>query len=48
MTGSAGVLLAAKQRGIITLVKPHLDQMVAQGRHIGPTVYEQVLRQAGE
>lgn len=48
VTGSAGVLLAAKQRGIIPLVKPHLDQMVAQGRHIGPTVYEQVLRQAGE
>lgn len=48
VTGSAGVLLAAKQVGIISLVKPHLDQMVAQGRHIGPNVYEQVLRQAGE
>ena len=48
VTGSAGVLLAAKQLGIIALVKPYLDQMVAQGRHIGPTIYEQVLRQAGE
>ena len=48
VTGSAGVLLAAKQLGIISLVKPYLDLMVAQGRHIGPIVYEQVVRQAGE
>lgn len=48
VTGSAGILLAAKQIGIIPLVKPHLDQMVAQGRHIGTNVYEQILRQAGE
>lgn len=48
VTGSAGVLLAAKQLGIISLVKPHLDHMVAQGRHIGSNVYEQALRQAGE
>lgn len=48
VSGSAGVLLAAKQVGIIPMVKPHLDQMIAQGRHIGPNVYEQVLRQAGE
>lgn len=48
VTGSAGVLLAAKQVGIIPLVKPYLDRIIAQGRHVGPNVYEQVLQQAGE
>jgi len=48
VTGSAGVVLAAKQVGIITRVKPYLDRMIAQGRHIGPNLYEQILRLAGE
>lgn len=48
VTGSAGVLLAAKQVGILPLVKPALDRIIAQGRYIGPNVYEQILRQAGE
>lgn len=48
VTGSAGVLLAAKQVGIIPLVKPYLDGIVAQGRYLSSRVYEQVLRQAGE
>lgn len=48
VTGSAGVLLAAKQVGLIPLVRPYLDRMVAQGRYISPSVYDQVVRQAGE
>ena len=48
VTGSAGVLLAAKQAGVISEVKSYLDQIVAQGRYLSPRLYEAVLRQAGE
>jgi predicted nucleic acid-binding protein len=48
VTGSAGVLLAAKQVGIIPLVKPYLDRIMAQGRYLSPSLYEQIARQAGE
>jgi predicted nucleic acid-binding protein len=48
VTGSIGVLLAAKRCGIITLVKPYLDMMIDQGRYISPTLIDQILRQAGE
>ena len=48
VTGSAGVLVAAKQVGAIALVKPYLDAMIAQGRRISPNIYEQILRLAGE
>jgi predicted nucleic acid-binding protein len=48
VTGSAGLLLAAKHVGIIPLVKPYLDLIIAQGRFISPNIYEQVVRQAGE
>jgi predicted nucleic acid-binding protein len=48
VTGSAGVLLAAKHIGIIPAVKPYLDLIVTQGRFISSTIYTQILRQAGE
>lgn len=48
VTGSVGVLLAAKHVGIILHVKPYLDRMLAQGRYISPSLYEQVMRQVGE
>ena len=48
VTGSVGVLLAAKQMGIIPLVKSYLDRVVAQVRNISSSLYEQVIRQAGE
>jgi uncharacterized protein len=48
VTGSVGMLLAAKQIGIIPLVKPYLDLIVAQGRYISSSLYERVIRQAGE
>jgi uncharacterized protein len=48
VTGSAGVLVAAKQVGLIALVKPYLDTIISQGRRISPNIYEQILRQAGE
>jgi uncharacterized protein len=48
VTGSAGVLVAAKQVGLIALVKPYLDTIISQGRRISSNIYEQILRQAGE
>ncbi len=48
VTGSAGVLLAARQLGLISAVRPYLDRMLAQGRYVSPRLYEQVLQQAGE
>jgi hypothetical protein len=48
VTGTLGVLLAAKQLGHLAAVRPALDTMIAQGRHISPALYSQVLRAAGE
>ncbi|MGH2487371.1 MAG: DUF3368 domain-containing protein [Ktedonobacterales bacterium] len=48
VTGSVGVLLAAKQVALIPMVKPYLDRIVAQGRYISPSLYAQILQQAGE
>ena len=48
VAGSLSVLLLAKQRGLIPLVAPILDQMVAQGRRISPRLRTEVLARAGE
>ena len=46
--GTLGVLLRAKQAGLIEALAPVIDAMVAQGRYIGPALSDQVLREAGE
>lgn len=48
LTGSVGVLIEAKAAGLIPLVGPYLDQMIAQGRRIGPRLRTQALTLAGE
>lgn len=48
VTGSLGVLLQAKQRGLVPLVAPVVDAMIAQGRRIGPRLRAHILAQAGE
>lgn len=48
VAGSLAVLLQAKQQGLVPLVAPVLDQMIAQGRRIGPLLRAQVLASAGE
>jgi predicted nucleic acid-binding protein len=40
--------LEAKYQGAILAVKPYLDLMIAQGRHIGQALRDQILQQAGE
>jgi len=48
VTGSAGILIAAKREGLIPEVKPLLDAMIAQGVRIAPGVRQAALKLAGE
>ncbi|MBR8834591.1 MAG: DUF3368 domain-containing protein [Stigonema ocellatum SAG 48.90 = DSM 106950] len=47
--GTLGILLLAKNRGIITQVQPLLDAMMDTAQYwVSRTLYKQVLQQAGE
>ena len=48
LTGTAGVLLKAKQEGHIAAVTPLLDQMVQMGFRLSGTVRSMILSLAGE
>ena len=48
VTGTAGVLLAAKRQGAIDLVTPLLDALRAAGIHLSQRIYEEARRLAGE
>lgn len=48
ITGTAGVLLAAKRRGLIPHVRPHLENLVNNAFFIGPELFEELLELAGE
>lgn len=46
--GSAGLLVAAKRRGLVKDVKPLLEGMIAGGYYIGSAIVEACLEAAGE
>jgi predicted nucleic acid-binding protein len=46
--GTAGILLVAKERGLIGNVRSHLDALLARRFFLSTQVYELVLRKAGE
>lgn len=46
--GLLGLLLHAKDRGVIAAVKPLLDELKAAGFHLGDSLYYELLRQVGE
>lgn len=48
VVGTLAVLVAAKQSGLLEAVKPVLDNMVAQGRHISEQLYTRILVAVGE
>lgn len=48
VVGSAGVLLLAKEKGLISEVTPHLNTMRANGLYVSNELYERVLRTTGE
>jgi predicted nucleic acid-binding protein len=48
VTGSGGVLLAAKRRGLVATVAPLLAQLVHAGLHLDAALHRELLRLAGE
>lgn len=48
VVGTLGVLVAAKQVGLLAAIKPTVDTMIAQGRHMSERLYRQVLAAADE
>ena len=46
--GSAGVLLMAKQVGLISELKPFFDAIKNTNFRVAPSILESILRQAGE
>ncbi|PZU97846.1 MAG: hypothetical protein DCF32_20165 [Leptolyngbya sp.] len=49
LTGLLGVLVAAKQSGLITELKPLLDALISQVKfRVHPDLYRQILRDVGE
>ena len=48
VTGTAGVLLVAKRHSLIQRVRPYLDALINESFFIGPDLYEELLRLAGE
>src|SRR5262245_42587964 len=41
--GTLGILLAAKEKGLIAAVKPLVDMLAAQGLRVSPKLYQAVL-----
>ena len=48
VTGTAGVLLIAKRHALIPRVRPCLDALLKESFFIGPELYDELLRLAGE
>lgn len=46
--GTVGLILRAKQRGIMPACKPLLDALVAAGFRLSESLYQEALRLAGE
>ena len=48
VVGTAGLLVIAKERGLISAVQPHLDALISNRFFLSRQVYELILRKAGE
>ena len=48
IVGTLGLLLAAKRRGLLLTVKPHLDALQGASFYLTPDLYRRVLADAGE
>ncbi len=48
VTGSIGVLIKAKNQGIISEVKPLLDEIIKNGFFVSNKIYDDILRLSGE
>jgi predicted nucleic acid-binding protein len=47
-TGTVGILLAAKQAGLVPFIRPLLDQLMAKGIRLSSRLYEEACQMAGE
>ena len=48
VVGTVGLLLAAKRRGLIGLIRPELDNLLEKSFFLSPQLYDELLRAAGE
>jgi uncharacterized protein len=48
LTGTIGILLTAKRRGLLPLVKPLVDQLIANGIRLSSRLYKEACRLAEE
>lgn len=48
VTGTLGVLILAKRRGLVPAIRPLMDALVAVKFRLGPNLYRQLLARAGE
>jgi predicted nucleic acid-binding protein len=48
VTGTIGLLLVAKNKGILVEIKPILEEFLIKGKRISPYLYQEVLEMAGE
>jgi predicted nucleic acid-binding protein len=48
VVGTLGVLLHAKQVGMISTVQSRINEVITQGFHLSPDLYREVLELAGE
>lgn len=48
VTGTLGILLKAKQKGLVKSLKPLLDEMIEKNIRIGSNLYKDILKEAEE
>ena len=48
VTGTVGVLIEAKERGFIPLLRPEMDRLIEAGKWISEVFYHRVLKEYGE
>jgi predicted nucleic acid-binding protein len=48
LTGTLGVLLKAKEQGLIDAISPLLDELIQKGTWLNPKIINDVLKLAGE
>lgn len=48
VSGLLGLLILAKERGLIAELKPLLDELKTSGFYIGDSLYQELLHQLGE
>ena len=47
-TGTIGILLAAKQAGLVPFIRPLLNHLIAKGVRVSSRLFEEACRLAGE